>query len=153
MPEIHELTQESYDKCLAELKELVEVLQPKANEELEFARSQGDLSENADYDAARERYESNKRRIAELQDIRDHHRIIVNTGSSIIGNGSKVKLETLSTHAVYEFTITGEFESDIRENKLSNNSPVGKAIHGKTIGDIVEIPVKKPYQMKIIDVK
>lgn len=152
------LTKKGKEELEKKLKNLVEVEQPKAFEELNFARSQGDLSENSDYDAAREKTEAIKAEIARIQDILDHHVIIEesDTGNNkdIVRMGSGlITVTNLSTNKSYTFSIVGSTEADPVNGKISNTCPVAQAILGKKVGDQVTIPTKTPYELTIDSIK
>jgi transcription elongation factor GreA len=153
MAETNVLTKKGKEELEQKLKNLVEVEQPKAFEELNFARSQGDLSENNDYDAAREKTEAIKTEIARIQYVLDHCTVIENddgNGSSIVRMGAyKISVTNLDTGNHYSFSIVGSAEADPVNEKISNTCPVAQAILGKKEGDIVTIPTKKPYQLQI----
>ena len=157
MAEISAITKKGKQELEEKLKNLIEVEQPKAFAELNFARSQGDLSENNDYDAARDKTEAIKAEIARIQYILDHHTIINeddNNGTKVARlGGSAITVENLNTHVTYKFTIVGSVEADPINGKISNTCPVAQAIIGKKIGDEVTVPVKNPYTMKIIDIE
>ncbi len=156
MAEKNAITKQGLEDIKNELQQLIDVEQPKANEELNFARSQGDLSENADYDAAKEKYEKIKRRIQELNYIVDHHIIIEETDD--IGpktaklGGSAITVLDLSRNTTKTVTIVGSVESDPFNGKISNTCPVAQAIIGHRIGDVVTVNAKVPYQLKIVDI-
>ena len=101
------------------------------------ARDFGDLSENAEYDAAREEQGLLETRIAEIEDIVNNAEIIKATSKSTIGLGSRVELKTGAKKVVY--TIVGPVEADPIEGKISNESPIGMALYGKKVDDKVTI--------------
>lgn len=105
------------------------------------ARDFGDLSENAEYDAAREEQGLVETRIAEIEDILQNASIIQATNSSTVGLGSKVELQTGDKTVVY--TVVGPVEADPLEGKISNESPIGKELMGKKVGDNVTISTPK----------
>ncbi|MCD8209692.1 MAG: transcription elongation factor GreA [Coprobacillus sp.] len=146
-----QLTKEGYDNLQAELRQLLDVEQPAVKEQLSEARSQGDLSENADYDAARNRLSEIEDRIKTIE-YNLANSVIVKGKSNKVALGSTVEIEFLSTHARQTFLIVGTVESDISKGKLSNDSPVGRAIMDKQVGDEVEIEVAKPYKIKIVSI-
>lgn len=105
------------------------------------ARDFGDLSENAEYDAAREEQGLLETRIAEIEDIVNNAEIIKATSKSVIGLGSKVELKTGAKKVVY--TVVGPVEADPIEGKISNESPIGMALYGKKVDDKVTITTPK----------
>ncbi len=158
MAEKNVLTKQGKEDLEKKLKNLVEVEQPKAFEELNFARSQGDLSENSDYDAAREKTEAIKAEIARIQYALDHSEIIdedIGTGDAkTVRMGSyTITIKNLDTGDEYEFSIVGSSEADPMNKKISNTCPVAQAILGKKIGTVATVNAKKPYQVEIIDIK
>lgn len=156
MAETNALTLKGKDELEKRLKNLVEVEKPKIDEQLNFARSQGDLSENSDYDAARERLEAIKDEISHIQYILDHHTIIDESeeggAKTARLGGSMITVINTSTNVEYKFTIVGSVEADPINGKISNTCPVAQAIIGKKVGDVVTVPVKNPYQLKITNI-
>lgn len=105
------------------------------------ARDFGDLSENAEYDAAREEQGLLETRIAEIEDIINNAEIIKANKKNIVGLGSKVELKTGAKKVVY--TVVGPVEADPMEGKISNESPIGMALYGKKVDDKVTITTPK----------
>ena len=105
------------------------------------ARDFGDLSENAEYDAAREEQGLLETRIAEIEDIVNNAEIIKASKKSIVGLGSRVELKNGAKKVVY--TIVGPVEANPLEGKVSNESPIGMALHGKKVDDKVTISTPK----------
>lgn len=110
-------------------------------EKIAEARDYGDLSENAEYDAAREEQGLVESRIAEIEDVLLNAEIITTSGSSKVSLGSKVELKTGSKTVVYH--IVGPVEADPLEGKISNESPIGVALMGKKVGESVTITTPK----------
>lgn len=153
-PQVVQLTQEGYDEIVAELKLLKEEKLPKAIQRVATARSFGDLSENAEYHAAREDLSFIEGRAAELEAIVVNAQIIKNgrKGKGTIDLGSKVTVKVGREKHIYH--IVGEWEANPLEKKISHQSPLGKALLGKTKGDAVEITVpagKLKYVVVSID--
>lgn len=150
------LTRKGKEDLEAKLDNLLKVEQPKAFAELNFARSQGDLSENNDYDAAREKTEAIKSEIARIQYILDHCTIIEENNDTGVKTarlgGGLITVENLDNHQKYSFTIVGSVEADPVNQKISNTSPVALAILGHKVGDTVTVKVRKPYEMKIVSI-
>ena len=146
------LTLTGYNELVAELADLKDNKLPAAIERVATARAFGDLSENAEYHSARDDHAALMGKIEELTDIVARSQIIQTTTSKTqVGVGSKVKVAINGTP--HEFTIVGEWEADPAEKKISHESPLGKALIGKTVGDKVEVaaPVGKViYQIKEI---
>ena len=135
------LTQERLDELKAEFNDLSKVRRPAVVERVSEARNQGDLSENAEYVAAREELSFIDGRIAELEDLLKQVVLIQeHTGSSghtSIELGSKVKVDIKGEKE--DFMIVGEWEADPTEMKISHESPLGKALLGKKVGEQVEV--------------
>lgn len=120
--------------------------------DLNLARSQGDLSENADYDAAREKLQEIETQISKIQYTLDHATIIDNvSGGDRVAKigGETIHTTNLSTGKTYDFVIVGSAEAKPKEGKISNTCPVALAVLGKEAGDVVEIEVSKPYKLRI----
>lgn len=143
MSKIHYLTLEGLEKLKAEHHQLVSVERPGISRQIAEARDKGDLSENAEYDAAKEAQGLLELKIAKLEDMIANARIIdesrINTTHIQIMN--KVKLKNLSSGSIVEYTLVGEAEANLREGKLAAATPIGKALIGKGKGDIVEVVV------------
>ncbi|MCD8195065.1 MAG: transcription elongation factor GreA [Coprobacillus sp.] len=147
-----QLTQEGYDQLQDELRWLLDEEQPAIKEQLAEARSQGDLSENADYDAARNRLSDIEERIRVIEHSLDNC-VIVKGKANQVTLGSIVEVEFLNGGATRTFSIVGSMESNMSEGKISNESPFGQAIIGKKVGDEVEVKVEKPYSVRILSIK
>ena len=152
------VTQEGYDDLVQELENLVHNVRPQVIVELQEARAQGDLSENADYDAAREHQAQVEARIREVEAILKQAEIIEESDDEshqkVIHIGSVVTIEDLSDNEIATYTIVGTTEADPFEGKISNESPVVQAILDKKVGDVVTIAkATVPYDVKIIDIK
>ena len=132
------LTAEGYLELETELKELKTVTRPQIIKELKEARAQGDLSENSDYDAARDAQAKLEGRIKELEYKLEHCTIAEQLGKDIVCVGSTVTL-------IYDdgeedtYKIVGSLEADPFDNKVSNESPIGRAIVGKKVGEEIEV--------------
>jgi transcription elongation factor GreA len=149
------MTQKNLDDLKNELKYLVTVKRQEIIERIAEARSHGDLSENAEYDAAREEQRSNEGKIAELE-----YQIKYAVVQEEIVDNSYVHLDSVVTVLDEEFdeesvyTITSVTDVDVMNNKISSESPVGAALMKKKIGD--EVTVSCPdgdYKLKIINIK
>ena len=151
----YQLTQEGYDKLQAELKLLVEVKRDENLEALKEARAQGDLSENADYDAARTEQARIEGRIAEIENILKYAKIIKTNQDDVINIGKKVKLLFMDTNKEREFYFISSIEVDPLNNKISIESPIGKALKGHEKGDEVtyKSETNKITKVKILDVE
>lgn len=155
MTEKIQLTKEGKAKLELELRDLIDNQRPQNKQELVEARAQGDLSENADYDAARARQAEIEHRINEIEHILSHHVLIKETGknSNKVGLGSNVKIRRLDNNTTTIYSITGSTEADPFANKISNTSPLGSALIGHGKGDIILVKAKKAdYEVEILEV-
>ncbi|OGH47202.1 MAG: transcription elongation factor GreA [Candidatus Levybacteria bacterium RIFCSPLOWO2_01_FULL_39_10] len=130
------LTKEGLEKLKQEHEELTKVKRPEILDRVAQARNMGDLSENAEYTMAREELSFIDGRIDELDELLKQVVIISNNKSSTIKLGSKVMVK--SGKSKDEFTLVGEWEADPKEKKISHESPLGKALLGKKVGEEVE---------------
>ncbi|MCI7554726.1 MAG: transcription elongation factor GreA [Tenericutes bacterium] len=147
------LTSEGFLELETELNELKNVRRPKVIEAIKDARSQGDLSENADYDAARAEQAEVEGRIKELEYMLENAKIIQKESSHIVGLGSTVTISYVDDDDEEVYSIVGSMEADPFENKISNESPLGKAIIGKKQGDVLDVlSPTGSYQIKIVKV-
>ena len=134
------MTQKGYDEAVERLRYLQTEKRQEIVERISEARSHGDLSENAEYDAARNEHAANEGEIADLDyKIKNAYIIDVSTDTSFVHIGSKVKVydEEMDEEEVYE--ITGTTEADPMANKISNESPVGAALLKHVVGDCVKV--------------
>ena len=150
-----QLTREGYDKLKAELRNLIDVIRPEVIEQLAYARSLGDLSENADYDAAKARQADVEQRIRQLEDILSNASIVDDASGStkIVSFGRTVKILNLSNKKEYSFKIVGTHETNPREGTISNVSPLGEAIMGGRVNDKVTVKAPKNYQVQILKIE
>jgi transcription elongation factor GreA len=140
MKKTYQITVEGRQELEAELEELKSRRGAIADKIAE-ARDYGDLSENAEYDAAREEQGLVESRIAEIEDILLNAELIKTTKGSKVSLGSKVELKTGKKTVVYD--IVGPVEADPLEGKVSNESPIGEALMGKKVGESVTITTPK----------
>lgn len=149
------LTREGADKLNAELRHLIDVVRPEVIEQLAFARSLGDLSENADYDAAKARQSDVEQRIRQLEDILSGATIIENTSTStkIVSFGRTVTLKHLGNGKELQYKIVGTHETNPSGNTISNVSPLGQAILSGHVGDVVTVKAPKPYDVEILKIE
>ena len=147
------LTAEGYLELETELKELKEVKRPEVINALKEARALGDLSENSDYDAARNEQAQLEGRIKELEYKLEHCTIAEGGKNGAISVGSTVVIE-YDDGEVEEYKLVGSLEADPFENKISNESPIGKAVIGHKKGETVSVESPNgSYDVKIKDVK
>ena len=154
MAEQYEMTQKGYDEAKKKLEYLMGEKRREIVERIAEARSHGDLSENAEYDAARNEQAANELEITEL-DYKLKNAVILkeNNDTTFVHIGSKVKVydEDMDEEEVDE--ITGSMEANAIENKISNDSPVGKALLGHKVGDAVKILAPNgEYMLKIMEI-
>lgn len=149
-----QLTKEGVAKLEAEYRHLLDVERPAITKELVEARALGDLSENADYDAAREGQARIESRIKEIEAILGNYELInekISTKSVQVGSFVTINMIDYDEEEKYE--IVGVIEANPMENKISNEAPLAKAILGHKIGDVVEVEVAKPYRVKIVAIE
>ncbi|WP_031543272.1 transcription elongation factor GreA [Mesoplasma photuris] len=149
------LTQEGLEVLKKELKNLLDVVRPQVIEELVEARNQGDLSENADYDAARNRQAEVEARIKEVEAMISQAQVIENNSGNKneVKIGSTIEFENQNLKTKSTLKIVGAIEANPFEGLISNESPIAKAMLGFTKGDVVEISdVASPYKIKILSV-
>ena len=151
------LTQSGVEKLEQEKNNLINVERPKVIEELQLARSQGDLSENADYDAARERQAHLEARIKEIDYMLQHAEIISEDQMDlkVVKPGTTVTILDLSEDDAEpeSYKIVGYTETDPLNGKISNESPLAKAILDHGVNEIVSVGVAEPYEVKILKIE
>lgn len=151
----YELTEEGRLNLEREKQHLIDVDRPNNIKALQDARSQGDLSENADYDAAREEQSRIEARIAEITEILKNVKIITKDSSNRVTTGKNVTIEFIGMNKTESYDIVGTIEADPFVHKISNESPLGKAIMGHDKGTTLTVVTEKgkEFRVKIIDVK
>jgi len=149
------ITPEGYQKLQEELQNLLKIERPKNIRDISEARAHGDLSENAEYHAAKEKQSFLEGRIQELKtklalaDVIDPAKI----SQSRIAFGAKVKVSDLDTDEEKTFTLVGPDEADVKSGRISISSPVGRALLNKEIGDVVNIKVPaKTLEYEILEI-
>lgn len=135
------LSKERYDEIAAELHNLITVVYPKVKDDLSEARSQGDLSENCGYRAARSAQAKTISRIRFLQRVLEHSRVLDTSEmpKDRVVLLSKVEFTNLNTDTRQTYTIVSPHEMDLEAKKISLKSPIGEALMGKQVGDIAEV--------------
>lgn len=143
MSKINYLTEEGYKKLKEELEHMVSIERPKISHQIAEARDKGDLSENAEYDAAKEAQGLLEARISKLQDTLNNSRILDNANVDIskVSLLSKVKIKNKKNNAIMEYQIVSENEASLKEGKISSDSPIGKALLGLKEGQSVDVQV------------
>ena len=149
-----ELTREGEEKLQKEYRHLIDIDRPEVIEQLTVARAQGDLSENADYDAARNRQAEIEARIKEIEDILANAKIIDGASKSgkVVSLGSTVEVKDLSDNTTATYTIVGTVEANPIKGLISNVSPLGHAIVGKRVGDECVVRVAQEYKVLILKI-
>ncbi len=135
------VTKEGLDKMKAELEQLETIERPKVTQQIAEARDKGDLSENAEYDAAKEAQGLLEMRISKLKDIISVSKIIDESqlDTSKVSILTTVRLKNHATKAEQKFTLVPDNESDLKTGKISVNTPIAKGLLGKVVGDVAEI--------------
>lgn len=155
MSNITYLTQEGYDKLKAEIEHMKNVERPAISRQIAEARDKGDLSENAEYDAAKEAQGMLEMKIAKKQEVLRNSRIVDESrlDKSKVQILSKVKIQNTKNKATMQYTIVAETEADLKAGKISIQSPIAKGLLGKKVNDIVNIKVPSGImEFKIVDI-
>lgn len=137
------MTEEGYEKLLEEVKRLEEVERPQVIQAISEARDKGDLSENAEYSAAKEQQALLEDRIGQLRVQLANVRIIDTSkiSTETVQMLNKVTIRNMSTNQVKTYTIVSDTESDIKQGKMAISTPIAQGIIGKKVGDVVDIQV------------
>ena len=143
MSKISYYTEEGYKALKDELHQLKTVERPKISEQISEARDKGDLSENAEYDAAKDAQGHLEAKISKLENILANARIIddSNIDNSKVYILSTVKIKNQRNGVEVTYTLVAENEANLSEKKISIESPIGKGLVGKSVGDIAEVEV------------
>lgn len=143
MSEVSYYTVEGLKKLKDELNQLKNIERPRASNAIAEARDKGDLSENAEYDAAKEAQGMLEMKISKLEEIVANARIIDESQLDVskVLVLSKVQIKNLNNNVIMDYTLVAESEADLKSGKISVNSPIGKGLLGKKVGDIAEINV------------
>ena len=145
------VTEEGLEEIKKELDELKLVKRPEVISALKDARAQGDLSENAEYDAARTEQAVVESRIKELETMLERAVVIEKVNTDVVSIGTKVTIEYVDDGDQEEYSIVGSQEADPFSNKISNESPIAKAILGLKVGDVVSVESPNgKYDVKIL---
>ena len=137
------MSQEGYDKLRAEIKQLEEVERPEVIRQIQEAREKGDLSENAEYDAAKEAQGKLETKIAELKAVLADAKILdlSKVQTDTVQILSKVEMKNVKTGAVMTYTLVSEREANLRENKISVKTPIAQGLLGKKVGEKATITI------------
>ena len=150
------LTPEGYERLKQEIEELSTVRRREVAERIRVAREFGDIAENAEYDDAKNEQMLLEHRIATLEERLRDARVIdkKSVPKDVVSVGSHVKLRDVDAKKTFEYDIVGSAEANPSQNKLSNESPVGKAIIGHKKGDVVEASAPRgALKFKILEIK
>lgn len=148
------ITKKGLEELKSELDNLKTVVRPEVINSIKEARAQGDLSENAEYHAAREKQGQIEARIKELEYLIENGTIIEEGDTSEVRIGSTVEIKYIDDDDTEEYEIVGSTEADPFENKISNESPIAKALLGKKVGDIVSVESPNGnYDVEVINIK
>tara|TARA_R110002072_G_scaffold20688_4_gene74859 strand:- start:11900 stop:12373 length:474 start_codon:yes stop_codon:yes gene_type:complete len=155
MTQISYYTKEGLKKMKDELLEMETVQRPSISKQIGEAIDKGDLSENAEYDAAKEAQGILETKIARLKEIVAYARVIDDAGidASKAFILSTVKMKNVKNGAVMQYTLVAENEADLKEKKISIDSPIGKGLLGKSVGDIADVTTPNGIiQFEIIEI-
>ncbi|MGQ1890188.1 transcription elongation factor GreA [Thermophagus sp. OGC60D27] len=143
MSKINYITQSGLNKLREELVQLESVERPKISRQIAEARDKGDLSENAEYDAAKEAQGLLEMRIAKLKETIATSRVIDESkiDTTKVQMMNKVKIKNLKNNAVMTYTLVSDSEADLKAGKISVSTPIAKGLMGKKVGDKVDIKV------------
>ena len=143
MSKVSYYTEDGLKKLREELNHLKDIERPKASQAIAEARDKGDLSENAEYDAAKEAQGMLEMKISKLEEVLANARLIdesqLDTSKVLVLSKVKIKNQTNGMEMVY--TLVAESEADLASGKISVNSPIGKGLLGKSVGEVAEIQV------------
>jgi transcription elongation factor GreA len=154
MPKEELISQEKFEELTKELDELRTKRRREVAEQLEYARSLGDLSENAEYQEAREMQAAVEERVQKLESILKNAKIVRTSKSDTVGMGSSVQVTKVGATDKHNYTIVGAEEANIIEGKVSYHSPLGNALLGKKKGDEFSFNTPKGHQKyKILKVE
>lgn len=151
---VYESTSEGYQRLKEELDDLKNVQRKEIIQAIQEARAQGDLSENADYDAARDEQARIEARIKEIENILKNIKIIKKDSTDTVTAGKTVQFEYVESKKVVEYKFVGTFEVDPKNFKISVESPIGKALFGCKVNDIVHVKSEtgKEFEIKILNI-
>lgn len=149
------MTEEGLTKLKKEVEHLIRVERPSISAQIAEARDKGDLSENAEYDAAKEAQGLLEMKIAKMQEVIRNSRVLDESkiDASSVQILTKVKLKNIKTKAVMEYTIVAESEADLKAGKISIETPIAKGLLGKKIGDKTNIKIPNgTLELEILDI-
>ena len=148
------LTEEGLEELKKELDNLINVRRPENIQAIKEARALGDLSENAEYDAARNEQAQIEARIQQLEKMLENVSIIVEVSNETVGIGNTVSIKYVDDDEEEEYKIVGSQEADPFESKISNESPIAQALFEHKVGDVVTVESPNgSYEVEIIAIK
>ncbi len=148
------LTQEGLDSLKKELDDLINIRRPENIQAIKEARSLGDLSENAEYDAARNEQAQIEARIKQLEKMLENVSIISEVNTDSVGIGNTVSIKYVDDDEEDEYMIVGSQEADPFESKISNESPIAQALFNHKVGDVVTVESPNGnYEIEIVEIK
>ncbi len=147
------LTKEGLDHLKSEYEKLTKVVRPRIAQRIQDAREFGDLTENSEYDAAKEEQSLTEARIAQIEEVLPKAELIQEAvGADIVVIGTTVVVQM--NDEIHEFSIVGSMEADPAKNKISNESPVGKALLGLRAGETIEVGIGPvASKLKVLEIK
>jgi transcription elongation factor GreA len=148
-------TAEGLKKLKDELHNLKAIERPRISQQIAEARDKGDLSENAEYDAAKEAQGLLEARIAKMEDLVANARLVDESqlDNSKVFILSKVKIKNLNNNTVVEYTLVAENEANLADKKISVDSPIGKGLLGKKVGEITEVKIPAGVlKLEVLDI-
>lgn len=149
------MSKEGYDKLKAEIKQLEEVERPEVIRQIAEAREKGDLSENAEYDAAKEAQGKLESKIAQLKMVLADAKIIDTTmvQTDVVQILSKVEMKNTKTGATMTYTLVSESEANLKEGKISVQTPIAQGLLGKKVGDVAQIRIPQgTIELEIVNI-
>lgn len=137
------MSEEGYNKLLADLKEMETVQRPEISKQIAEARDKGDLSENSEYDAAKEAQAMLEMKISQLKTVISEAKIIDTSklDTSTVQILSKVEMKNVKNGMTMAYTIVSESEANLKEGKISVNTPIAQGLLGKKVGDVADITI------------
>lgn len=143
MAEVSYVTEQGLERLKKEIEQLETIERPKISQQIAEARDKGDLSENAEYDAAKEAQGMLELKISKLKNALANSRILDQSklDTSTVQILNKVKIKNKKNGAIMEYTLVSDSEANLKEMKMSINTPIAKGLLGKKVGDVAEVDV------------
>ena len=155
MTKVSYVTEQGLERLMNELEQLETIERPSISKQIAEGGNKGDLSENAEYDAAKEAQGLLELRISKLKDTLAHSRVLDQSklDTSTVQILNKVKIKNKTNGTVMEYTIVSDSEADLKEGRMSINTPIAKGLLGKKVGDIAEVEVPNgKMEFEIIEI-